>query len=256
MFARSQSFQLVQSFPLARITTYQPASQDAVFFATNAASLAGMKKFSAVVASEKRFQLEELTQVSALVGLPFKFGNIGLKLDRFGNELMNETQAGILFAKRLSPEVSLGIEFNYYVRGFESFEKQSAINAGLGLQLHLSDHLVTGVHIYNPTRVQVNKTGERLPYRYSMGIGYAPSGKIFLVTDLQKIEDQPVNIHTGVHYCIVPRVSVSMGITSAASSFYLAIGYRFNNMIIMGSAGLHPYLGLSPGLLLAYNGGK
>jgi hypothetical protein len=256
MLALSQSFQLVQSFPLARNTTVQPLNHEAIYLAPSAVSLIGMKKFSAVVASERRFQLKELTQVSALVGLPLQFVNIGLKLDRFGNEFMNETEAGILFAKNLSPVLSLGIEFNYYVRSFESIEKQSAIHGGLSLQLHLSDQMVTGVHIYNPTRVQVNKTGERLPYRYSMGMGYAPSEKIFLVTDLQKIEDQPVNIHTGVHYCIVPRVRVSMGITSAASSFYLAIGHRFRNLMVTLSAGFHPYLGFSPGVLLAYTGGE
>jgi hypothetical protein len=246
----------VQSFPLSRITTYQPSIQGPVSFALNAASLAGMKNISAAIATERRFQMKELTQYSALVGLPLKFATAGLKLERFGDELMNETQAGIMIAKTLTPVISVGIEFNYYVRGFESLEKQSAINAGAGMILHLSDRLVAGVHIYNPTRVQVNKTGERLPYRYSMGLGYAPSEKIFLVTDLQKIEDQPVNIHTGVHYCIVPGVSVSMGITSAASSFYMAVGYRFKNLMLTGSAGLHPYLGWSPGLLLVYNGGK
>ena len=253
MLLRSQSFQQVQSFPLARISTYQPTKQGSVFFPLNAASLAELKKFFAVVASERRFQLEELSQVSALAGLPLQFATIGLKLDRFGNEFMNETQAGILLAKKLSPVISVGIELNYYVRAFETLHKQSAITGGLGMTFHLSDQFVTGVHIYNPTKVQVTETGERLPYRYSMGLGYAPSEKFFLVTDLQKIEDQPVNIHTGVHYCIVPRVSVSMGITSAASSFYTAISYRFHKLMITGSAGMHPYLGWSPGLMLAYN---
>ena len=235
-----QNFEKVQSFPLTRISTWQPSGQQFPTLVLNSAALAELEKFSACIASEKRFQLKELTAVSAQLALPIKMLTLGLKLDRFGNEIMNENLLGLQFAKKLSPGICLGMELNYYSRRFGTMKKHSAINAGLGLILHLSDQLVTGVHIYNPTRVQIKETGERLPYRYSMGLGYSPSGKIFLVMDLQKTEGQPVNIHCGVHYYIVHGVSAGMGITSAASSFYLAIGYRFQKIMITVSAGMHP----------------
>jgi hypothetical protein len=256
MSSAGQDFQLVQSFPLARIAALQPSGENAISFAINDASLAGIKNFCFAIASEKRFMLQELQHFSAMAALPLKFGNAGLRIDRFGNAFMNELQCGLVFAKKLSSVLSVGIGFNYYSKNIPMYEKQTAIIAAAGMILHLSDQLVAGVHIYNPAKVQLGRSGERTPGRLSMGLGYSPSDKFFLAADLQKIEDQPVNIHAGVHYCIVQRVSVSTGITSAASSFYLGIGFQVNKFIITASAGMHPYLGLSPGLILGYNGDK
>jgi hypothetical protein len=254
--AEAQNFELVQSIPMARLSTYFPKHLGAVSFALNDASLAEIKNIHAVIASERRFLMEELTQYAAMIAVPLPFVNAGLKLDRFGGVLMNETKLGLVFARKLSPFVSLGIQFNYYSRNIRTYYNHAALNAGAGLILHLSDQMVAGVHIYNPTSVRLGKTGERIPSMYSTGIGYAPSEKFLIAADLQKIEDQPVNIHTGVHYCIVQRVCVSMGITSAASSFYLGIGCKVNDFIITVSAGMHPILGWSPGLMLAFNNGK
>src|SRR5688572_20476310 len=160
VISRSQNFHQVQSFPLLRMATYQPVIQGGVFYSSNPATLSGMKNFSVVIASERRFMLEELTQYSIQAGLPLEFLALGLKLDKSGNELMSETQAGLLFSKKLSKAFFLGFEINYYVRAFEQIQKQTAISAGIGMIFHLSEQLVTGVHIYNPTRVQVKKTGE------------------------------------------------------------------------------------------------
>lgn len=252
----AQNFELVQSFPMARLSTYFPEHPGAASFALNDACLGEMKNMNAVIAAERRFLMEEFTQYAAMIAMPLKFANAGLKLDRFGGALMSETKVGLVFARKLSPFISLGIQFNYFVRGIQSYESQSAINAGAGMILHLSDQLVAGVHIYNPTSVRLGKTGGKIPSLFSTGLGYSPSEKFFLVADLQKIEDQPVNIHTGVHYCIVQRVCVSMGMTSAASSFYFGTGFQFNDFTVTASAGMHPILGWSPGLMLAFNNGK
>ena len=120
--------------------------------------------------------------------------------------------------------------------------------------LHVSDQFQAGVHIYNPTRAGIGKNSEeRLPFIYSFGLGYDASKNFFIGAEIEKIEDQPLNITAGFHYSFDEKLFVRAGLASATSSLYMGLGFLLNGFRIDVTASLHPSLGLSPGVLLFYN---
>lgn len=256
MMCTAQDIHMIQAFPMARLTSYDRHHSNAFSFARNPGALGVIEKFSAGIYSERRFMLQELTQVNMMAAIPSSLGNFGIKFQRFGNAGYSETQAGIAYARKLGTMVSLGVGFNYFLRNIPNYKFPSKIIAETGMILHLPGGMSAGVHIYHPAALFMGNNNGDVSSMYSFGLGYAPSEKFLLVADLQKTEDQPVNIHSGFHYRIVHGVSVSAGITSAASSFYLGAGFLLKSIHITVCSAVHPVLGWSPGLMLVYNPSK
>lgn len=249
----SQQHMGFQSFPFARLSACDNRTPDAFASGLNQAAMAGQKSVSAGMAAERRFMMAEIQNILLLVNVPLKSLSVGFRGSRFGNAAFSETSVGLAFAKELSSQFSVGIQLSYFSRSAGSYGKASAIHGEAGVMLRLSETLNAGIHIYNPTGVRLGKSTERLASVFSLGLGYAPSEKLFLAADIQKVEDQPVNFHSGFHYYVVDRVRVSAGMTSAASSFYLGAGIRFKDLLITFSASHHPYLGWSPGIITSYS---
>ena len=151
-------------------------------------------------------------------------------------------------------KVDVGAQFNYQQIKLAGYGTASAINFEAGAILHVSDQFQAGVHVYNPTRVSIGKTEEeKLPMAYSFGLGYDVSDKFFIGTEIEKIEDQPVNVNAGLQYAFDEKLFARTGIASATSSPYLGFGFLLNGFRIDVTASLHPSLGITPGLLLVYN---
>jgi hypothetical protein len=237
-----------------RINTYSTLHADAFSFGGNQAALAGIKSVSAGVYSEKRFLQKELSMYTAAVALPTTSGNFGLKADYFGDISYNETGLGLAYAKKLGEKIDVGVQFNYYSFKAAGYGKASAINAEGGMILHLTDQLNVGLHVYNPTGVAVGKTGEeKLPAIYAAGLGYDVSSKFFFGAEIEKIEDQPVNLNAGVQYYFDEKLLASGGIASATSVYYLGFGIEIKHMQLHAVASIHPQLGITPGLMLLFN---
>jgi hypothetical protein len=84
-------------------------------------------------------------------------------------------------------------------------------------------------------------------------LGYDASKKFFIGAEIEKIEDQPLNINAGLHYSFDEKVFVRTGLASATSSFYIGFGFLLNGFRIDVTVSLHPSLGFSPGVLFLYN---
>ncbi len=197
--------------------------------------------------------MQELGQAIAMVAVPTAIGNFGFRGFRSGNADFNETVLGLAYGKKLAENFNAGIQFNYFSRTVASYGKESAVNAELGFLFNISGNLKAGIHIYNPTGVSVGKTSERLASVFTVGLGYAPSKKLFFAADIRKVEDQPVSVHSGFHYYLMDRVRISAGLASAVSSFYFGIGFHLKNLKATAISAHHNILGWSPGMAISYH---
>jgi hypothetical protein len=248
---RSQTLQTTTNSYI-KTTTYSSVHKDAFSFLSNQAVLANIKSMSVGVFGERRFLLEDMSSYQMAFTLPTSSGNFGLKANYFGSTSFNESELGLAYARNLG-RIDAGIQFNYFAIQTTGYGKASAVNFEAGALLHVTDQFETGIHIYNPTRAGIGKNNEeRLPFIYSFGLGYDASEKFFIGTEIEKIEDRPVNINAGLHYSFDEKLFVRTGIASATSSFYLGFGFLLNGFRIDVTASLHPNLGMSPGILLLY----
>lgn len=250
---RSQTFLSPVSIIYTRTSTYSSLLNDAFSFTANQAALARSKNFSAGFYGERRFLLAELSSYQLAVALPTRSGNFGLHGRYIGNSAFNESTLGLAYARTLG-QVDVGVQFNYYQVRIAGYGNAAAVNFEVGGIFHVTDQFQTGVHIYNPTRSGIGKSGEeQLPLIYCFGLGYDASEKFFIGTEIQKEEDQPVNVNIGLQYSFDKKLFARAGISTATSSFYLGLGFVLNGFRIDVTASLHPSLGVTPGMLLIYN---
>lgn len=227
---------------------------DVFSFISNQASLAQLKSPSVGVYGERRFLLTELNNYTAVVGLPTHSGNFGLKAGYSGFSEYNETQIGLAYGRKLGNKVDIGAQFNYYGIRINSYGNASAISFELGTVLHLTDKLHAGVHVSNPVGGKFGKDQqEKLSSVYTVGLGYEASQKFFISIEIEKEEDQPVNVNAGFQYKFIPQLLVRAGMSSATSSAWLGVGLTIKSFRLDVTTSYHPQLGITPGLLLLFN---
>lgn len=250
---KAQTLHAPLSVGYIKTNTYSSAHNDAFSFVGNQAALAGSKSFSVGAYGERRFMLADLSSYQLALALPSSSGNFGLQANYFGSSSYNQSILGLAYARNLG-KVDVGAQFNYQQIKVAGYGNASAINFEAGAILHVSEQFQTGVHVYNPTRVSIGKNSEeKLPFAYSFGLGYDASDKFFIGTEIEKIENQPVNVNAGLQYSFDEKLFARIGIASSTSSFYLGVGFLWNGFRIDVAASLHPSLGMTPGMLLVYN---
>ncbi len=232
---------------------------DVFSFTANQAALAQLKNGSAGVYGDRRFLLSELNNYTAVIGLPTASGNFAVKANYSGFSDYNETQFGLAYARKLGNKVDIGVQFNYQGIRIAGYGNASAFSFEAGTILHVTDRLHTGIHVNNPVGGKFGKDHpdsyreEKLSSVYSFGLGYDASEKFLVSAEIEKEEDQPVNVNAGMQYKFLPQVLARAGMSSATSSAWLGIGLTIKSFRLDITAGYHPQLGVTPGLLLLFN---
>ena len=230
---------------------------DVFSYANNQASLAQMKNASAGVYGDRRFLLDELSLYQLAVAVPTKSGNFGVKGGYFGFSDYNESQIGLAYARKLGTKVDVGVQFNYNSIQISSYGNSSAINFELGVVLHLTEKIHTGVHAYNPVGGTFGKNQEeKLASVYSMGLGYEASQNFFVSAEIEKEEDQQVNVNAGMQYKFLAQFMATVGIATNTSNMYAGVGLFLKFFRLDVVASYHPQLGVTPGIMLVYNSSK
>lgn len=233
---------------------YSVNHADVFSFTANQASLAQLKNTAIGVYGERRFLLAELNNYTAAAAFTTSSGNFGLKAMYSGFSDYNETQLGLAYARKLGKKVDIGAQFNYNGISVAGYGNAAAISFELGTVLHITDRLHAGVHVNNPVGGKFGKTQEeKLSSVYTAGFGYEASQKFFLSIELQKEEDQPINVNAGMQYKFIPQLLARVGVSSATSSGWIGIGLILQSFRLDITSSYHQQLGVTPGLLLLYN---
>lgn len=241
------------------LVAYSRMHNDAFGGKANAASLASLTTGSIGAYGEKRFQVDQLNMYSMAAALPTKSGNFGFNGSYYGFSQSNQTQATIAYGRKIVETVQIGASFHYHsINQAGIYGSSSAITGSLGILLHLSEKISAGVNAFNPFRAPWSKSNneERLPARYTFGMGYDASDNFYLSVELEKEEGIPLNVNLGMHYQLVKQLFVRGGIATQTSSYFAGLGLGLAHFRFDIATSFHPQLGLSPGVLLMYNFGK
>lgn len=243
--------------PVAALYTglgaYSTRHVDVFSFTNNQASLAEIKNAAAGVYGERRFLLDELSLYQLAIAIPTQSGNFGIKAGYYGFSEYNESQMGLAYARKLGEKIDVGVQFNYNGIRVSSYGNSSAINFEIGTVLHLTDKLFAGIHAYNPVGGKFGKNAEeKLASVYTIGLGYEASEKFFVSAEIEKEENQPVNVNAGMQYKFLPQLTVRAGIATNSSNIYGGVGLYLKSFRLDVVASYHPQLGVTPGLMLLY----
>ena len=240
--------------PYTGLGAYSLNHVDVFSFTANQASLAQLEKSAAGLYGERRFLLNELNNYSAVFGLTTNKGNFGVKAGYSGFTEYNETQLGLAYARKLDDKIDIGVQFNYNGISIPTYGNASAISFEIGTIVHLSEKLHAGIHANNPVGGKFGKEQqEKLSSVYAVGLGYDASSKFFISCELEKEEDQPVNVNAGFQYKLIPQLLVRAGISSATSTLWAGMGLSLKSFRIDVTSAFHSQLGVTPGLLILFN---
>jgi len=235
----------------AGLGAYSINHSDVFSFTNNQASLAQMKNASAGVYGERRFMLEELSLYQLAIAVPTSSGNFGVKAGYYGFSDYNESQMGLAYARKLGSKMDIGVQFNYNGIMLSGYGNSAAVNFEIGTVFHLTDKLHAGIHAYNPVGGKYGKNSEeKLASIYTIGLGYEASNKFFVSAEIEKEENQPVNVNAGMQYKFLPQFMARIGIATNTSNAYAGIGLFLKTFRLDVVASYHPQLGVTPGLLL------
>ena len=227
---------------------------DVLSFSNNQASLAQMKNASVGVYGERRFMLNELSLYQFAIAVPTNSGNFGVHAGYFGFSDYNESQMGLAYARKLGNKVDVGVQFNYNGIQAIGYGNSSAVNFEIGTIFHLTDKLNAGVHAYNPVGGKYGKDSEeKLASIYTVGLGYEASDKFLVSAEIEKEENQTVNVNAGMQYKFLPQFMIRAGIATNTSVLYGGASLFLKTFRLDVVASYHPQLGVTPGLLLIYD---
>ena len=257
LFCESQIVRTPVTAAYTRVGAYTLQHADAFSFSANQAALANINAISSGIYGERRFLLEELSLYQGAFTLPTSSGNFGLQGSYAGSTDYNETSVGFAYGRKLGSKLNIGAQFNYHSIKLAGYGTASAINFEGGLLFHVTEQFHVGIHFYNPTGTAFQKNeDEKLPAIYTAGLGYEVSNKFFISGEIQKVEDEDLNVNAGMQYSFDEKLFARAGFTSAASSYFLGLGVMLKNFRLDATASVHPQLGITPGLLLLFKGSE
>ncbi len=236
---------------------YSLTHTDIFSMTANQASLARLPQSAAGVYGEKRFMLNELNSFNAVAGITTSSGNFGLSTHYSGFSEYNETQIGLLYARKMGEKADIGVQFNYNGLQAAGYGNASTVSAELGVILHLTDKIHTGFHASNPFGGKFGKDREeKLASVYTAALAYEASEKFYCSAEIIKEEDQPVNVQASMQYKFMPQLMGRIGFASATSSGWAGVGISLKSLRLDLVTQYHPQLGVTPGLMILFTFSK
>ena len=233
-------------------TTYSVLHNDVFSFTGNQAALAQTKSFAAGVYNEQRFLLKELNVFNGVAVLPTASGNFGFNTQYFGSSFHNQMQVGLAYGRKLGSKADIGGQFSYTTIQTAGYGKGAALTIETGVILHFTEQLHGGFHVSNPVSMEVGKSGESFASIYSTGFGYDASDKAFVGIEVEKVENEEVNVVGRIQYKFGKHILARGGISTSNSSFYLGFGVQLKSIRLDATASVHQQLGFTPGLQIIF----
>lgn len=253
--AKSQEIFQPSSRSQAMAEVFVPLSDSWSVFGNQA----GMAETNQIVVGgsfQNRFLISEFSARTGFVVLPVQSSVFAISYYQFGKIPFREEKIGLAYARKISPNLNFGFQFNDY-RLFLAEENKSASTIGLelGFQYHFNSKLLVGLHLCNPykTKIQLYSESFKYPSTLALGLFYAPSETFGFACEVDNNFGQTVRIKSGFEYCIFDQLFVRAGISGKPYLVSGGVGFCVGKLTIDLASSYHQYLGNSPSVSLQYH---
>lgn len=227
---------------------------DAILY--NQAGLAGLESLSFVAASERKFNLTQLTAVSLGLAIPVqKIGTFGILVSNYGDDIYSEQKVGVSYARLLAKHTSIGAQIDFFNTRIDQFGNAGLFTFELGMKTRLVEGLNLGFHIFSPAQIKLTDE-ENLLTRARLGLKYTPSDKVELQAEVDQYIDFETIFRFGLAYNLSEVFSVRAGyfVGQFAGAYSVGLGYDWKDLIkIEIGYAIHEILGGTPGISIIYN---
>lgn len=221
----------------------------------NQAGMAFYDKTSAGIYFENRFQVKEFGEQAGAFTLKTKYGMFGATIGYSGNSNLNQTKAGIAYARKFGNRFAAGIQLDYIGTALgEDYGKRSSITFDAGLMVKISEQLSFGAHTFNPMHVKLSEyADERIPATVNAGFGFTFSDKLLLTAEACKNSEFPLEFRSGIEYKFSRVAFARIGLSTNPARYTFGFGLEMKKLTFDLSSSVHPQLGYSPQVSMQYS---
>jgi hypothetical protein len=192
----------------------------------NVSGIARVKSTAAGVTYDANPTFKSFNRMAAICVVPSKLITTGLGVYRFGDDLYNEQVLALGVANKFGI-ASLGVKINYIQYFIEGFGSRRIFTVSFGGIAQLTPHLSVGAHItnINPPKLSPS-SNEVLPTVVTLGIGFKPSEKLFMTSELEKDLDVDLKWKAGFEYSIHKKISARTGYILKPQAGFFGLGFK------------------------------
>ena len=234
----------------ARVASFD-SSRTGNFF-INPARLASEKNVSGSLYAGQRFLLPALSCYQMAVVVPAGPGSFGISGGRFGNSDFNVTSLGLAYARGLGDRVDLGVRFFGTRQRPTGYQHAHRILFELGTLVRITGRLQVGLHAVQPLPAADSNGATATMRSYCLCFGYRPSGAVVVLAEMIRTEGLPPVVHAAVRYQFERRLQATIGIDTGTAGCYMGAGMGLAWITVEAVSFLHPFLGLSPALIIRF----
>jgi hypothetical protein len=224
----------VRSFSLGKIRALSDELLNPAHLSFSNRKEAGMYVFN-------RFLMKELNTATLYLKYPNKWIDAGAKLSTFGYADYRMTLSQLSFAKKVFPDLSVGVYFSY-------------LHEYSILETHLRHSFASGVGVCFRLNKQVDLAllGENLLYtskenrtNVSAGLKYRATEQALFLLETGGGKETPFGFSAGFEYEILNRFTVRSGFASNPATPSFGIACQWNAWSIDAGFSFHSSLGTS-----------
>jgi hypothetical protein len=201
---------------------------------------AGLTQITSIQSSAflipEQFGLPELRTTALTVAMPFSFATVGLKMEKFGFELYEETELGIAAACKLDKSVSIGVNLNSHRLDIIRYGTERNVLLNVGLLAHVADHVNFGFTFNNITGTTIGKQNEKIPQVYSVGASWLPLNDLLFSIEIEKDVCYPASIKAGIEQIVFDALALRAGVANNPSKYSAGMSARYS-FVEFGYAG-------------------
>ena len=218
----------------------------------NVGGISRSKSVVSVFSVYNRFNISELSSLSA--GLVFPAGefNLGLTVNRFGGQVYQQNQIGFAAGHTLG-NTGLGLKINYLVTSIEGHGSRGYPIVEMGSITELGDQISVGMYVYNVNLAQFGDAADnRLPVVFKAGFSYQPLSTFALNLEVEKTLGHTTATKIGFLYYVKKEFYVVSGIQTNPLNYNFGTGFNTGRFDIGYAVTGHSVLGLSHLLSVSY----
>ncbi len=202
----------------------------------NQAGLADLENAGLLLSGQQTFINPNSDNFGVGFAKPTSSGTFGIDIHYFANDDLDQIILGFAYARKLTPKLSAGIQFEMRSSQFAtnggpvllSSERKELFTAEIGFQYKLLEKLLIGVHLSNPAKLAI-KEDEFLPRVIRTGATYFVSKKILVHAELEKDFERPFVFKSGLEWELADELWLRIGLHYKPITFNVGAGYKFKN---------------------------
>lgn len=219
----------------------------------NPAGLTGLSGIDVYLGYQRHFFSTAIATQAALLGIPTRLGTWGVAVRRYGMDgAYHDTRAGLTFARRFGPRLSVGMTANYHQLYIPTYLSVYSFAVDMGIQYRFDQGSIIGLQYTNIGEADYGAVVHgTIPTFIKVGFSY-PLATVILAADLAYRFENQLSGHLGIAYWIDEIFCLRGGLSVNPMRQHAGFGFRWRRFMFDAAATFHPRLGMSPQIGVGY----